>query len=174
MKVYFPRFQQKFTICEHLFLIFQEFFSLRIILEFSIKYKFGTKKDHSNCSRVVFMKTLYFFVLKTDHIWSSRTISKKQKLEENFSDNFGQNICRLFQVLTKLSSPQVKRNFVIIIRKWIYELPNNSKLQENPWNVCSPWADTPPGSPKGQKTIWIFSNPSVSTPRPEWTKRGTR
>ena len=35
----------------------------------SVKYEFGTKGS-SSYRRAVFMKRLYFYLLKTDHFWS--------------------------------------------------------------------------------------------------------
>ena len=35
---------------------------------FSVKYEFGTK-CYSSCSRAVFMKKFYFYLLKTDYFW---------------------------------------------------------------------------------------------------------
>ena len=66
----------------------------------SVRYKFGTKR-HSNCSRAVFMKRFYFFILKTDHFWSLHVISKKWTLKRKFSDSLGKCIYRLFQVLAQ-------------------------------------------------------------------------
>ena len=44
--------------------------------DFGIKHKFRTN-NHSNCSRVVFIKRVYFFVLITEHDWCFRAFSKK-------------------------------------------------------------------------------------------------
>ena len=51
------------------------YISKSTILHFSVKYKFGTKRP-SNCSRVVIMKRLQFFLLKTYHWESPETIQK--------------------------------------------------------------------------------------------------
>ena len=45
------------------------------------------------------MKRFYYFLLKTDYVLGFKALSKKWKLKRKFSDNFGQNICRLFLFL---------------------------------------------------------------------------
>ena len=62
-----------------------------------------------NCSRAVFMKRSYLFLLKTDLFWSFHAFSKKQKLKGKFPDNFAQNSGKLFHVLAH-SLPQVRQN----------------------------------------------------------------
>ena len=58
----------------------------------------GTKRCFSY-NRAVFMKRFYFHPLKTDHFGSFNAFLNKQKLKGKFSDNLGQNICRLFHFL---------------------------------------------------------------------------
>ena len=72
------------------------------ILWFSINYKFGAKR-YSSCSRAVFMKRFYFYLLKTDYYWDFNPFFNKQKPKEKFSDNVGQNICRLFNFLAEFA-----------------------------------------------------------------------
>ena len=69
-------------------------------LWFSINYKFGAIR-YSSCSRTVFIKRFYFYLLKADHYWDINAFLNKQKPKEKFSDNLEQNICRLFYFLTQ-------------------------------------------------------------------------
>ena len=48
-----------------------------------------------------FWKGFRFILHKADHFWSFCPFLKKQKLNEKFSDNLQQNICRLFNVLAQ-------------------------------------------------------------------------
>ena len=68
----------------------KEIFTESTILNFGIKCEFVTKTC-SNCCIIVFMKKFYFFLLKTDHFWSSR-VFKEVKIKGKFSDNLRQNI----------------------------------------------------------------------------------
>ena len=68
--------------------------------------------------------------------------------------NLAQNICILFHVLTNFLLPQLKRNYIIITRKCMYELTdelsNNlslgfheiKKFWENPWSDWNWWRVT--------------------------------
>ena len=47
------------------------------------------------------MKRFPFFLHKADHFWSFRAFLKKQILNEKFSDDLQQNLCRLFHVLAQ-------------------------------------------------------------------------
>ena len=76
------------------------YISKSTILLFGVKYKFGTKGP-SNCGKAVFMKRICFFLLRTNHFWSSDAFLKKQKLEGQFSDNLVQNSCGFFHVLAQ-------------------------------------------------------------------------
>ena len=67
-------------------------------MHFGVDYEFGTKRC-SNCSRLVFVKKFWFFLLKSYHFFRFHAFLKMWKLKGNFSDNLGQNICGLFQVL---------------------------------------------------------------------------
>ena len=51
-------------------------------------------------------------------------IIKALKAKENFADNHGDNILRLFDVLPNFFSPQVKRCAIIAYKHGTYELPN--------------------------------------------------
>ena len=52
------------------------YFSKNTILHFSVKYEFGTKRC-SSCSRAVFKKRFYFYLLKTDHFWCFNALLNK-------------------------------------------------------------------------------------------------
>ena len=106
------------------------------ILHFSIKSELGTKRC-SSCSRVVFMKICYFYVLKFDNFWGFNAFSNMGNLKGKFSDNLGQNIWRLFafqHILFKKSETELgyyhqKQR----LRKWMqkvpHELPNDLRLR---------------------------------------------
>ena len=47
------------------------------------------------------MKSFYFYLLKTDQFWGFNAFLNKSKLKGKFSDNLGQNICRLFHFLAQ-------------------------------------------------------------------------
>ena len=54
----------------------------------------------------------------------------KKNAKENFSDNLGHNILRLFHVFDVIFlSPQVKRIVIISKKHGIYELPNDLRLR---------------------------------------------
>ena len=59
-------------------------------------------KTVQNAAAVI-LKRFYLFLLKTDHFWSSRVVSKKSKVKRKFSDNLGENICGLFHLLAQFS-----------------------------------------------------------------------
>ena len=105
--------------------------------------KFRTKSLF-NCSRAVFMKSLYFFLLKTDFL-SFYVFSKKLKLWGNFSETLGQNICRLFAISAKfpITTSETKLHFYhqkVDMQKLPHNLSSEfrqtfqTNFKENPWN----------------------------------------
>ena len=58
-------------------------FSKNTILQFSVKYEFGTKR-YSSCSRTVFMNRFYLFLLKNDHFLGFQCIFQQFKTERKF------------------------------------------------------------------------------------------
>ena len=82
-------FSEDFSIFSILFkMIFKEtqlqkmpeydIFQKNTILDFSVKYEFGTTRC-SSCSRAVFVKWFYFYLLKTDHFLGCNCIVKQVK-----------------------------------------------------------------------------------------------
>ena len=47
------------------------------------------------------MKRFYFFLLKNGLLLGFQAITKEEKTSKKFSDNLGQNICRLFHFLAQ-------------------------------------------------------------------------
>ena len=106
------------------------------ILHFSVKSELGTKRC-SSCSRVVFMKICYFYLLKFDNFWGFNAFSNMGNLKGKFSDNLGQNIWRLFafqHILFKKSETELGYYYQKQrLRKWMqkvpHELPNDLRLR---------------------------------------------
>ena len=65
------------------------------------------------------------FRQKIDCFQQLKLLIQTKKAKENFSDNFGHNILRHFDVDKIFLSPQVKRMVIISSKQGIYEWPHD-------------------------------------------------
>ena len=63
-----------------------------------VQYNFGTKRC-SSCSKAVFKKRVYFYLLKTNHFLVFQCIINQVKTKRKIFNNLGLNIERLFHFL---------------------------------------------------------------------------
>ena len=80
-------------------------------------------KDFQVWSRAFFQKDKLLF---SQNMTAFRVASKALKTKENFADNGGHNILRIFDILPNLSSTAIKAGFDLLIKKWYIEFASRA------------------------------------------------